>query len=389
MKISYSIMAHPKRKEMVEYLFKELGEVPVNWDRNKGIWDTCKNAWLKYDKDADYHFVVQDDTILCKDFKKRVLEFVEKEPNEAYQLYMGKRKNKVFTEEDFKKGYSLRKHLSHGVAIGLKTDLIEDMVKFGDGFQRYKQDDMKIRHFLVSKNIRTMYPVPSLVSHRQENSLVEDKGEMRIAEHFIDNMEQKIPKILHQVWIGPKQQPKEWMDTWKEKHPDWEYVLWDEKSIDEFGLENRKLYDMFYKAKVFNGCANIVRTEVLYKYGGVYVDADSICLRPLNEDWLKYDYVAGRSPNNEFIKNSVLMCKPKDEKMKDYINFLKTVEDPFPSWQKTGSKVMTPILLNKPNGLLILPSWVFSPINMKGKKHEKYKEAYCDHFWGITKGLYK
>ena len=31
-----------------------------------------------------------------------------------------------------------------------------------------------------------------------------------------------IPKIIHQIWIGPKPAPTKFMDTWKEENPDFE-----------------------------------------------------------------------------------------------------------------------------------------------------------------------
>jgi hypothetical protein len=46
-----------------------------------------------------------------------------------------------------------------------------------------------------------------------------------------------IPKIIHQLWIGPHPCPVEIMHTWKNKHPDYEYILWDERLIfEEFHL---------------------------------------------------------------------------------------------------------------------------------------------------------
>ena len=39
----------------------------------------------------------------------------------------------------------------------------------------------------------------------------------------------KIPKIIHQIWIGPKPIPdqyKEFSQKMIEMHPDWEYHLW-------------------------------------------------------------------------------------------------------------------------------------------------------------------
>lgn len=69
MKISYSIMAHPKRKEWAEELSKEL-KCPIYYDTDNTIWNTCKGAW-KLATDSDYHFVIQDDAILCNNFKKK------------------------------------------------------------------------------------------------------------------------------------------------------------------------------------------------------------------------------------------------------------------------------------------------------------------------------
>ena len=50
----------------------------VNWTAkytgitNNTIWHTCRGAWKLADrKTSDYHFVIQDDAILCRNFKQR------------------------------------------------------------------------------------------------------------------------------------------------------------------------------------------------------------------------------------------------------------------------------------------------------------------------------
>ena len=35
-----------------------------------------------------------------------------------------------------------------------------------------------------------------------------------------------IPKIIHQIWIGPRPAPEKLMATWKEKNPSFEYIRW-------------------------------------------------------------------------------------------------------------------------------------------------------------------
>jgi mannosyltransferase OCH1-like enzyme len=84
-----------------------------------------------------------------------------------------------------------------------------------------------------------------------------------------------IPKIIHQIWIGdPTKKPINYMNTWIKQHPSWDYMMWSEKEIDKLNLVNRDKYDYYYKLKKYHGCADIVRIEVLYKYGGIYVDAE-------------------------------------------------------------------------------------------------------------------
>ena len=41
----------------------------------------------------------------------------------------------------------------------------------------------------------------------------------------------KIPKIIHQIWIGDKPAPTKFMDTWRDKNPDFEYIRWTEEEF--------------------------------------------------------------------------------------------------------------------------------------------------------------
>ena len=50
-----------------------------------------------------------------------------------------------------------------------------------------------------------------------------------------------IPKIIHQLWIGPKERPSKFMDTWKKNNPDFEYIFWNEEEIKKRNEEIKKL----------------------------------------------------------------------------------------------------------------------------------------------------
>ena len=54
-------------------------------------------------------------------------------------------------------------------------------------------------------------------------------------------IKEKIPRKIHQIWIGPKKMPnnyKIWTETWEKYNPEWEYKLWNEEMINDLCLIN-------------------------------------------------------------------------------------------------------------------------------------------------------
>ncbi len=83
----------------------------------------------------------------------------------------------------------------------------------------------------------------------------------------------KIPKIIHQIWIGPLPRPekyKRWQTTWQTL-PGWSYKLWTDEDVADLQLTNS---DIYYKEKNYGARADILRIEILNQIGGVYVDMD-------------------------------------------------------------------------------------------------------------------
>ena len=74
-----------------------------------------------------------------------------------------------------------------------------------------------------------------------------------------------IPKIIHQLWIGPKPAPTKFMDTWKDKNPDFEYIRWNEEEIKKRNLK-LECVNRIDEMEEINGKADIIRWEILYEY---------------------------------------------------------------------------------------------------------------------------
>jgi mannosyltransferase OCH1-like enzyme len=110
-----------------------------------------------------------------------------------------------------------------------------------------------------------------------------------------------IPRTIHHIWVGPDPLPKDhrpWIESWKRYHPKWEHRLWTEENLPDDPIRPEILERL--RAPVER--ADILRLEILYRYGGVYVDGDLECLRPLDavvdgEDFVGVCHKPGRITN--------------------------------------------------------------------------------------------
>lgn len=98
----------------------------------------------------------------------------------------------------------------------------------------------------------------------------------------------KIPKIIHQVWEGKREPLPEVLarlgETWRELHPDWEYICWDAKRMEAFIQEHYPEYWNLYNELPYNVQRwDVFRYMLLYKIGGMYVDFDYECLSSMEE----------------------------------------------------------------------------------------------------------
>ncbi len=98
-----------------------------------------------------------------------------------------------------------------------------------------------------------------------------------------------IPRIIHQIWLGGDVPADlhELSRTWLSHHPDWDYRLWTDKDVEGFEFENR---DLFEKADCWGQKTDILRAEIVNRFGGVYVDFDYICYKPIDEIASRYDF---------------------------------------------------------------------------------------------------
>lgn len=97
---------------------------------------------------------------------------------------------------------------------------------------------------------------------------------------------QKIPKVIHYCWFGRNPMPdknRKCIDSWKRFCPDYEIVEWNE---DNYDIGQNRYMRQAYEAGKFGYVPDYARIDILYRYGGIYLDTDVELLK--NPDDLLY-----------------------------------------------------------------------------------------------------
>ncbi len=176
----------------------------------------------------------------------------------------------------------------------------------------------------------------------------------------------RIPKIIHQIWLdGPlPENIQKIQNTWKEKHPTWEYHLWTQKEIDFLYLKNGSLYHL---AKDTKQKSDILRYEILYQFGGVFVDNRYECVKPLDILNENCDFYAGLTEQirTPLLSNAIIAAIPTHPIVRKCINTLRE-RSPSEVWGHLGPSFLTHCffsIVKKKNAQtnVALPASFFNP----------------------------
>ncbi len=91
---------------------------------------------------------------------------------------------------------------------------------------------------------------------------------------FRISREQKIPKVIHYCWFGKQPIPeknKMWMESWKKYCPDYEIIEWNESNYD---IHKSPFMERAYEQKKWGFVPDYARLDIIWRYGGIYLDTD-------------------------------------------------------------------------------------------------------------------
>ena len=108
-----------------------------------------------------------------------------------------------------------------------------------------------------------------------------------------------IPKIIHQIHLGSKclsELEKKWQSSWVQHHPDWKYCMWTDKCIEtRLKITHPEILNT---CDSFSEKSDILRFEILYQYGGLYIDTDFECLKPIDNLLKQTDFLIYKQNKN-------------------------------------------------------------------------------------------
>lgn len=138
----------------------------------------------------------------------------------------------------------------------------------------------------------------------------------------------RIPKIIHYCWFGRKPLPKlaqKCIQSWQKHLPDYQFILWNE---DNYDLSQNRFAQEAYDHKKFAFVTDVVRLDVLHRFGGIYMDTDVEVLGNL-DSFLHLPAFSGFETEDR-VPTGIMASEPEgawvEELLAYYVNrsFLKT-----------------------------------------------------------------
>lgn len=119
--------------------------------------------------------------------------------------------------------------------------------------------------------------------------------------------------------------------TWQNLNPGWRYIYQDDSQREDFiKKEIPQLYEKYLKLEPMYQ-ADLWRYTVVYKYGGVYADMDSVCFKPLDYMLRNYsgeDVICVRPFDKDGgINNAHFAAVKKSENLKKVLEYILDQED--------------------------------------------------------------
>jgi mannosyltransferase OCH1-like enzyme len=200
-----------------------------------------------------------------------------------------------------------------------------------------------------------------------------------------------IIRTIHIVWVGDQsKRPDNWIETWQRNNPNWIVRVWGNRELTSLEWFNHEHISEMLNRQGWSSVADMMRWEILDKYGGFAVDADSICIRPL-ENWLFEPHVFACWENEiespGLIANGYVYSHPDNPLIRQIIDDIYDLPSmngaPF---RLTGPGRLTETFRRmRYTDLTIYPSHYFIPTHWTGLNYKGSGPVFAQQLWYTTR----
>ena len=92
-----------------------------------------------------------------------------------------------------------------------------------------------------------------------------------------------IPKLIHAIWFSGDPMPELYLrclESWKKYAPDYEIKIW---NMETYKPDQCLFFEQAIEHKNWAFASDYARADLLYRYGGIYMDLDVEMLRPVDD----------------------------------------------------------------------------------------------------------
>lgn len=214
-------------------------------------------------------------TVLSPDARSKILHFVDSDKSKYYtNMYIGDKALQIYPV------VSLKQYQGQDIVILITTWQTEAM--------EYQLQMLGLSHFKI-------FSMPHIFEYNSSRNALKKY----IPQNLKIYSEPRIPKVIHYCWFGKNPIPdryKIWMESWNKFCPDYEVKLWNEQNYD---LSQNEYMLQAYEAGKWGFVPDYARVDIIYKYGGIYLDTDVEIIQSLDE--LLYQDAFVGFERNDFV----------------------------------------------------------------------------------------
>lgn len=225
-----------------------------------------------------------------------------------------------------------------------------------------------------------------------------------------------LPKVIHQFWIGNRHPPTFAIESCCDMHTKWMHYLWNDEMIKAKFPSSQLVNQAEYSRpnQELNLLSDIARYEFLLLFGGVYIDADTQCLQPLDFLWrdlysspessandgacvYESEEHASNVEGHKLVATGVLAMHPFAPTAMLLVKYLSKTDWSRAAWISAGPLFATKLFAQLNSPMTYLPSRLFYPFHHSNRRPASVdelhrilrdKEALTDQLWSTTHNAY-